>query len=85
MPEPLCCCTYAVQERGHVAVRVEHGGVAAELEDLADEDDVAADVVVEVLRGDARGRGGFGHFCVKRCGGVLAAVFSKEPLVERNV
>lgn len=53
--------TNAVQNGGDVAVGIKDRRVAAQLHDLANEHYVLADVVVKVLRGDARGRGSFGH------------------------
>lgn len=55
------CTTYAVENCGNRAVGIENGRLAPQLSDLADEHDVAADVRVQVLRGDARGRGRLSH------------------------
>lgn len=55
------CCTggrrqtYAVQNDGDGPLGVKGGLLAAQLRDLADEEDVAADEAVEVRRGDAGG------------------------------
>ena len=53
--------TDPVEGEGDVARRVHDGRVAAQLDDLAHDHDVLADVVVEVLRRDARRRHGLGH------------------------
>lgn len=47
--------SFAVQQNGHHAVSVDCGLVASQLRDLADNGDDAADKVVEVRGGDARG------------------------------
>lgn len=53
--------TYAVKNGSDVSVRIKNCIFAAQLQDLADEHNVAADVVVEVLRRDAGCGGSFGH------------------------
>lgn len=47
--------TYAVNKHSDGTVRVKSGLVSAKLRHLANEENVAADEVVEVRRGDARG------------------------------
>lgn len=48
--------TYAIQVSRDVPVCIDHGLLAAQLDDLADDGHVAPDVAVEVRRGRTRGR-----------------------------
>lgn len=47
--------TYAVQMSGNIAVSIDDGCVSAQLDDFADNHDIAADIVVQILAVDAGG------------------------------
>lgn len=50
-----------MQHDGNGPIGVNDGSLTSELGDFADDGDIAADVRLEILGVDTRGRGGFGH------------------------